>query len=220
MRNSKKLAGIAAITALVSGCGGGGGAADRPSYATLNTQNIALHSAAPAGQTPVGDMPGTGSATYNGILALLAPDQVAGPGVDPKLNPNLVGQMSMTVDFDALAADAITGSVTNIVRNAGGGAEDNPQNGSLTISSSTGVVGNGFSAKAVGDLIDQGTASNPVQPGDPLSEPATYDLDLTGNFYGPGAEFVSGTVDGTASRPFGGGTLVSDLEGVFVGETQ
>ena len=188
--------GLVAVAACSDGGSGGSGGEDRPTFDDLADLGDAIDAESLAlDYTQPTTLPGSGSATYEGMVAL---DTVI---VDGSLqdSPDLIGELTMTASF---GSNAIGGQATNFVSET-----DETFDGTLPITD--GLISRNvdveeeytFGAIMDGELTDEG--------GD------TYDFftDLSGDFLGTDYGYVYGSAEGVACA-----ATCSPIEGQFIGE--
>ncbi|TNC73756.1 hypothetical protein [Rubellimicrobium roseum] len=173
-----KRRGAVALLCLLAGCSGGSGGGGEPlrSYEDLADEALALADEIKAMDTVPGeDLPVSGKARYEGIMAVTVED-----------GSRLAGAMEMEVDFGD-ASDPVSGRVSNIVS-----SDEERYGGSLALSDSR------LDRTADGDVDPTLVADLGGTVTGPDDRTTRVEADIWGSFGGEGASHAGGFVGGRA----------------------
>lgn len=179
MASFRRPAATSLALVLLIGCE----AVDFPISRDTSDDNLALAAAAAAPVTPPADLPGIGSAAYEGVLAA---------NVSGDYDGSLYADLAVAVDF---GAGTVTGEVTNVDLIGFFGMTDQNLDGTLAVVGTE--AGGVIAANATGNLTG-GT-------GNGVTGTAAADFDLDGNVRSADnpADTLYGTVTGGIAGDFG-----------------
>ncbi len=162
----------------LAGCGGGGGNGGPGPEVTQSPYRVhadrllaGIDRAQGLADTPVGEMPTSGSARYRGTGGLVLDKGGA-------FEDRYIGDLSLAAYF---GQSRISGQLRNFDAESGADIR-----GALTIDKAP-IVGNGFNTTLRGNLTSNGT-------------PVRIAADVQGGFGGPSAQGVFGLYEGTGTR--------------------
>jgi hypothetical protein len=171
--------------ALLAACSGGSSSDDGRlgSFAAIEREALRLARASEGlDYTDPASLPRTGSATYEGVIGLDLDDRFYNDTADYDIG----GQLRLNAGF---AGNSVTGSATNFYT-----ATNQPLGGTLRITN--GVIDRGADvfSEYTWDADIAGTLTGE------RNGPMAIDGVVLGDFFGPGATFVGGIVEGDACQ--------------------
>lgn len=186
----------------LAGCddvGGGDGRDDRPTYAELLQRGGAIENeiiAADLEFTDPSTLPVSGTAEYNGVIAIQSEGSSGAPG-------RMVGELEMEMDFGN-DDDVLSGSAGNFVT-----ADGRELDGSLELG--MGGLDRDVDPNGGGWTYAGGIGGTLTAPGG-----AGYDYSgsFVGDFLGDEPDYAAGQTEGIVQGPGGNGTF----DGFFVAE--